>query len=242
MIQRLDLGNDGNVEYASLYQYSYDGVKQSGAIIVGRNGNKLKTLWQYKGPGLGSEPGVVQPISLVVKDVLGNGTKDVVFTGQVGAGANCVEVISCQNGAAKTLFATTSTRVDIGHYGTSSSNYNQIVTWSLDTGVLYNFQVYGWNSKEQQFDPIANTSAANYFKNTVVPYYKNLTNSTQGKQDPKMVTYGLASAYFYAGEYSSALTEVNAGLKLSRNDYPPNSEFVNLKNQISQKARATRDR
>lgn len=60
------------------------------------------------------------------------------------------------------------------------------------------------------------------------------TKSSQGKQGsaPKGIAYGLAQAYFGAGEYQAALFEVNTGLNRNANDYPPNSDFVMLKNQI----------
>lgn len=228
LIQQVDLNNDGKHEYAALYQYPNQGAKLIGAIVVATNNNgTIKKLWQYNG-----KIGLVKPTSLTIKNVQNDGKKDIIFKAEEGAMANYYDVLTWENGGVKSIFQTSAYRMDIGRYG--KTNANQIVTWTSDTGFLYNIQVNEWNSKDKQFETVPNSTASRYFKDTMIPYYQNVSKSNQGKQGAKGVAFGLAQAYLGAGEYQSALSEVSKGLKLNPNDYPPNSEFMTLKNQILQ--------
>lgn len=225
MIQRVDLDNDGQYEYTALYKYPYDGVRFVGAIVFANDHGTIKKLWQYNG-----KISLVSPPGLTIKDIQNDGKKVIIFKAQAGAMANYYNILELENGGIKSIFHTFAYRMDIGHYGEKQSN--QLVTWTLDTGFLYRIQVYGWNTKAKQFEPTANNTAPQYFKDTVIPYYKNIAKLNQGKHGLKGIAYGLSQAYFDVGEYQAALAEVNTGLKFSANDYPPNSDFLTLKHQI----------
>ena len=232
VIQQVDLDNDGEYEYTALYKYPHDDMHFVGAIVFVNDHGTIKKIWQYNG-----KISLVSPSSLTIKDLQNDGNKEIIFKAHAGAMANYYDILAPENGGVKSVFHTFAYRMDLGHYGRTKSN--QIITWTLDTGFLYHIEVYGWNPKAKQFERTANNAAPEYFKDTVIPYYKNVAKSSQGKQVPKMIDYGLAQAYFYAGEYQAALAEVNSGLKFSANDYPPNSDFLTLKHQTMKAIAAT---
>lgn len=226
LVLPVDMNGDGQKEYAALYKYSNTkATNLIGAIIAGERDGKLHKLWQYCG-----NIGLVAPASLIVKDLLHNNRREVVFAGEVGAMANQVEVLAWSNNQVKPIFQTQAYRVDFGQY--INGGTDEIASWLLDTGFLANVQMYGWNPSKDQFAPLSNTETPKYFSSVVVPYYTKLAESTAGKSAPKMIAYGLASAYFDIGQYQLALQQIDKGLKMSANAYPPNSRFVALKAQI----------
>ncbi|GEO25525.1 hypothetical protein AAC03nite_13100 [Alicyclobacillus acidoterrestris] len=226
LVQSLDLSGDGQNDYAALYKYSNgNATNLIGAIIVDSNNGVLQKLWQYNG-----NIGLVAPASLDVKEVLHNNSDQVVFTAAIGAMANQVEVLSWANNKVEPIFQTQAARVDIGQY--KNAGPDEISAWTLDTGYLYNVQMYGWNSKAEQYTAIQSSETPQYFKTVVLPYYQKLENGVQGKTAPKMIAYGLAEAYYNSGEYNLALTQINKGLEMSAKAYPPNTKFQSLKTQV----------
>lgn len=222
----MDLNFDGKTEYAVVYKYQpnkkLDPVPLAGTMIFNIKNGKVQKLW--------AKNGVVTPASMSVKDLLNNGKQEVIFKGVIGAMANSYEILQDSNGKIKLIFQTSAYRMNIGDY--NKSGVDQLVTWTQTVGDIYNIQLYGWHKNTDRYTAISNNKAPNYFINTVIPYYNMLSKTKNGKEELKGIDYELANAYFDAGNYTQALTEINNGLKLTNQPYPPTSQFRSLKSQI----------
>ncbi|MHB1627352.1 MAG: hypothetical protein ACYCVB_03070 [Bacilli bacterium] len=221
----VDMNHNDQFEYVALYKYKKHGIPLVGAMIFNHRNGHVQKLWQYTGSD------VVMPARISVKDLLNNGKKEVIFQGEIGAMANYNEILADNNGHIRPIFNSAAYRLDIGDF--NGRGINELATWTQNFGDLYNIRMYGWNKSRGQYQQVPNNKSPRYFKNTVIPYYNALAKTKYGKMMPKVNDYALAMAYYDAGQYKQALTEIAGGLKISNNDYPPDSEFLALKKQIT---------
>lgn len=224
LILPVDMRGDGTSEYASLYESPNNLV---GAVIFEKWKGKLQKLWQYHGPA-----GLVLPASLSVRDVLHDSKQQVLFQATIGAMANQVELLGWKRRGVYPMFQAQAARVDIGQY--NGRGADEIVAWAHDTGNLYNIDPYGWNPRLQRYRMTPGI-APRYFRSVVIPFYQHESHTAKGRQTPKMTAYGLASAYYNAGDYAEALAQANKALRFGPNAYPPDNRVQALKHSIDTK-------
>jgi len=114
--------------------------------------------------------------------------------------------------------------MDVGKEAHLSAN--QFAQWNHNTGPLYAIHLFGW--KNDQFIEYPNNDSPAYYQHVVIPYY--LTMSRDHSVPIKMVDYGLAQGYIYAGVYEKAQSVIHTALKLK--GYPDNTQFIALQKQI----------
>lgn len=220
----VDMNHNGQFEYVVLYKYKKHGIPHVGAMIFNHQNGHIQKLWQYAGSN------VVMPASISVRDLLKNGKQEVIFKGTIGAMANYYEILANDNGHIRPIFNSAAYRLDIGDF--NGRGTDELAAWIQNFGDLYNIQMYGWDKSRGQYQQVPNNKNARYFRNTVIPYYNALAKTKYGKMMPKVNDYALALAYYDAGQYKQSLIEIASGLKISNNDYPPDSKFLALKKQI----------
>jgi len=221
----VDMNRNGRLEYAVLYRYKHDGTLLAGAMIFDYQKVHIQKLWQ--------DNGLVMPVSVWTVNLFNNGSEEVAFKGGVGAMANYYDILADNNGHVRSIFNSTAYRLDIGDF--SGRGIKELATWTQDVGNSYSIHLYGWNSRRRHYQEVPNNRYPEYFKDTVIPYYNALRKTknawTRGISQ-KGIDYELASAYYDAGQYQQSLSEIANGLKISNNDYPPDSEFLALKRQV----------
>ena len=231
-ILAVDLGGDGTSEYAALFRNPNGTV---GAVLVSGQSGHARTLWQYRGP-----IGLALPANLSIADLFHNGNKELVFQAAIGAMAKQIDILTWSKGGVASIFTAQATKFSIGPYN-GRNRPDLIATWTLNTGNLYNIQLYGWDQPANRYTAIPGTSSPAYFRSAVIPYYSQL-QKTASDQAPKMTSYGLASAYYNAGEYRKALSETDRALRFGASAYPPDSELRSLQRLIKNRMTKTRTR
>ncbi|UOF90016.1 hypothetical protein LSG31_19450 [Fodinisporobacter ferrooxydans] len=134
-----------------------------------------------------------------------------------------------ENGKIESTFQTIANKFTIADL--NGDKLLEIAAWIKETGPLFKYQIYHWDTSAQQFKIDSNDRYPRFFKQSVIPYYESLLQN--GQPPYRMVAYGLSYAYVYAGEYKQALPMIEKGLAM-KNQYPPDKELLQLKSMAQQ--------
>lgn len=200
-----DLDNDGETEIVFAYSSSNKNEGKINIMILKKIKNEWIKVLNTKADGFAID-------SVLAADIDNDGENEVLLGKRVGG---TLGELSIYKWKSKKLIKIAKedvpyskfdiVRLDDGNAG--------IARWTHDTGEAYAIDILKWNG-------IALTSSASncedYFKNTVVQYYKNKTGEMP---NAAFYWYYLADGQIRAGQKKDAAASISKGLSVSADEY-----------------------
>lgn len=221
-IQSKDLNGDGKDEVVAFYKTNESSPKVGIIVLKQINDSKWDKIYDTKS----EEAYEVDYLKLA--DVDGDGKDDIVAGWTISGQTKGLDILSLKDDGVKRIVSDYYSKIDVEDMADINGKTDgkaEIGLWVNDTGEAYVVDALRWNGSALKS---AKDVYPNYFKK-VVAYYQGKVKESP---DAPFYWYYLADAQIKVNDMKDALTSINKGLELSKQNpksYPGTDAFEELK-------------
>lgn len=221
-IESEDLNGDGKNETVAFYKTNESAPKVGMIVLTQVSDSKWEKIYDTKA----EEAYDVDYLKLA--DVDGDGKDDIIAGWTISGQTKAMDIFSLKDSAVKKLASDYYSKIDVEDMKDKNGKTDgktEIALWVHDTGEAYSVDVLRWNGAALES---AKDVYPSYF-NKVVAYYQG---KVKEMPEASFYWYYLADAQIKVNDMKDALTSINKGLELSKQNpksYPGTEAFEELK-------------